>query len=553
MARNNDLAHNSQLTREITDWQEIGENVGVGGDERSVADAFMGSPDHRDNILNPRYSEIGIATATGSDGRLWVTEDFERPFGATAVAKPHRSTSHRSVATPVVHRQPTARHSPAKAPRKANRPAAVTPAQEAVRRATAVMNLPANRPSLVAASGAEPKPAGGVSAGWWSAAVLAFAPFWLSGRSRRLANQTITPRQGGGAPPVLAALALGPVAVIVGVLGWWAGLPIWQVALAALLVPNAAFVGLAVMGAVVASRRHRVERAAPVASPAGSRLRRNVRALPAAGGPPWWPAHEASSYSDLLGASVPARMRNVFASGQLEIALQPIIDLITGSLVSAEALARFPDTRPPNEWFAEAYAFGLGSELELQAVEGAVAAADRLPSDVRLSVNISPQLALERIILEITEHTAVHNYPSIRDALLPLRGNGVKLAVDDAGAGYASFAHVLQLRPEIIKLDRSLIAGIDRDPAARAFVTGVVLLALELGAVVVAEGVETADQLAQLQALGIDAVQGYLLASPTTDTGEWQTWNQKTWNLDSLTHPAPAQAEPITLPRTIHV
>jgi EAL domain-containing protein (putative c-di-GMP-specific phosphodiesterase class I) len=430
------------------------------------------------------------------------------------------------------------------------------------------MNLPANRPSLVAASGAEPKPAGGVSAGWWSAAVLAFAPFWLSGRSRRLANQTITPRQGGGAPPVLAALALGPVAVIVGVLGWWAGLPIWQVALAALLVPNAAFMGLVVIGAVVASRRHRVERAAPVASLSGSRLGRSVRALPATGGPPWWPAHEASSYSDLFGASVPTRMRNVLASGQLEIALQPIIDLITGSLVSAEALARFPDTRPPNEWFAEAYAFGLGSELELQAVEGAVATADQLPSEVRLSVNVSPQLALdprlaqtflscgvplERIILEITEHTAVHNYPSIRDALLPLRGSGVKLAVDDAGAGYASFAHVLQLRPEIIKLDRSLIAGIDRDPAARAFVTGVVLLALELGAVVVAEGVETADQLAQLQALGIDYVQGYLLASPTTDTGEWQTWNQKTWNLDSLTHPAPAQAGPITMPRTIHV
>jgi EAL domain-containing protein (putative c-di-GMP-specific phosphodiesterase class I) len=206
--------------------------------------------------------------------------------------------------------------------------------------------------------------------------------------------------------------------------------------------------------------------------------------------------------------------------------------------------------------------------MELQAVECAVATVDQLPSDVRLAINVSPQLALdprlaqtfytcgvpmERIILEITEHTAVHHYPSIRDALSPLRGSGLKLAVDDAGAGYASFAHVLQLRPEIIKLDRSLTGGIDRDPAARAFVTGVVLVALELGAVVVAEGVETVDQLVQLETLGIDYVQGYLLASPTTDTDEWHTWNQKIWNVDAITHPTLAEPETITMPRTIHV
>jgi EAL domain-containing protein (putative c-di-GMP-specific phosphodiesterase class I) len=259
------------------------------------------------------------------------------------------------------------------------------------------------------------------------------------------------------------------------------------------------------------------------------------------------------------------RLRSVLESRQLAIALQPIIDVQTGMVASAEALARFPDTRPPLEWFVEAYDSNLGTEFELHAVAAALATVDRLPSAVRLAINVSPELALDprlaallfdsgvplqRVVLEITEHTAVAHYPSVCDALLPLRGRGVGIAVDDAGAGYASFAHVVQLRPEIVKLDRSLIAGIHCDPAARAFVTGIVLLALDLGAAVVAEGVETPEQQAQLEALGIDYLQGYLLAPPTTDPAEWLSWGDRLWGTGAGAIP---DNERIGVPRTIRV
>jgi EAL domain-containing protein (putative c-di-GMP-specific phosphodiesterase class I) len=103
------------------------------------------------------------------------------------------------------------------------------------------------------------------------------------------------------------------------------------------------------------------------------------------------------------------------------------------------------------------------------------------------------------------------------------------LAVDDAGAGYASFAHVLQLRPDVIKLDRCLTAGVDDDPAARAFISGVVLVALELGADVTAEGVETEAELTVLETLGVDNAQGHLLARPSTDQADWRAWQHAPW------------------------
>jgi EAL domain-containing protein (putative c-di-GMP-specific phosphodiesterase class I) len=256
--------------------------------------------------------------------------------------------------------------------------------------------------------------------------------------------------------------------------------------------------------------------------------------------------------------AIAERTRAVLEARQMEMALQPIIDLNTGAWVSAEALARFPDARQPNEWISEAYEAGLGPDLELQAVETALATAAHLPEDVRLAVNVSPAmtldprfieritacgLALDRIILEITEHTTVSHYPSIERALSPLRANGLALAVDDAGAGYASFAHVLQLRPEIIKLDRSLTLGIDHEPAARAFVTGVMLLALELRAAVVAEGVETGEELATLETLGIDFAQGYLLAMPSMNPHDWQAWPDRTWDVGQITpEPTPVRA-----------
>ena len=238
------------------------------------------------------------------------------------------------------------------------------------------------------------------------------------------------------------------------------------------------------------------------------------------------------------------RTRDLIASGSLEIALQPIIDLTTGACSGVEALSRFPDGSSPDQWFADAHRAGVGVALELHALEHAVEALADLPSDVYLSINASPaaildpgldrllrrpDLPIHRIVLEITEHTAVSRYDDISSALSPHRTRGLKLAVDDTGAGYASFNHVFELRPDIIKLDRSLVTGIDHDAARRGFVTAIVVLALELHASVTAEGVETPGELDVLRLLGVDTVQGYLLAKPMRSTSLPHTWPSTDW------------------------
>jgi EAL domain-containing protein (putative c-di-GMP-specific phosphodiesterase class I) len=231
----------------------------------------------------------------------------------------------------------------------------------------------------------------------------------------------------------------------------------------------------------------------------------------------------------------------------IEVALQPIVDLASGRWVAAEGLVRFPDNEPPEQWFNDAYEAGIGVPLEQLALQRVLSVLPRLPERVRLSVNASPALILDpsfhevmhacgtlrsRVALEITEHAAVTRYEDIHAALLPHREQGLRLAVDDTGAGYASFAHVLKLRPDVIKLDRSLLADIDHDAARRAFVTAIVLLGLELGAGVTAEGVETAAELDTLRSLGVDTVQGYLLARPSSDPLAWRSWQTRDW----LTH-----------------
>lgn len=249
-------------------------------------------------------------------------------------------------------------------------------------------------------------------------------------------------------------------------------------------------------------------------------------------------------------AAISHRVDELLASRALSIAAQPIVDLATGTLDGVEALARFPDNRPPDVWFAEAHEAGRGVELELAAVRAALGLLDELPAPIRVSINASPALivdprlastltapgvALERIILEITEHAAVSRYDDIRSALRPLRERGLALAIDDTGAGYASFTHVLRLRPDVIKLDRALVENIHDDPARRAFVTAIVLLALELDATVTAEGIETAPELAALSALGVDQAQGYFLARPSIERTRWGAWQQRSWL--AISHP----------------
>jgi PAS domain S-box-containing protein len=249
------------------------------------------------------------------------------------------------------------------------------------------------------------------------------------------------------------------------------------------------------------------------------------------------------------------RVEILLEGDELQIALQPIINITRDRLVAVEALARFPDGRGPDVWFQEASDTGLGLHLELLAVRCALRHLSLLPVDICLSLNASPMLILDasftsalqdsgvdlaRIIVEITEHAAVTGYDDIRNALAPLREHGLRLAVDDTGAGYASFNHVLRLRPDIIKLDRSLLSDINVDPARRAFVTAIVLLGLELGASVTGEGVETQEELDTLLSLGVEDVQGYFLARPDTGPATWQSWANRSWRkapVPSTTHP----------------
>lgn len=245
-------------------------------------------------------------------------------------------------------------------------------------------------------------------------------------------------------------------------------------------------------------------------------------------------------------AAASDQIRDVLRHETLTVALQPIVDLTDGRWCGVEALARFPGDDGPDVWFAQAAEVGLGIELEQLALRKALATVGQLPAGVRVSVNASPEMVLhpslgellttsgvplDRITLEITEHEPVTRYDDIHAALRPLRGRGLHLAVDDTGAGYASFQHVLQLRPDIVKLDRSLLRNITSDPACRALVTAIVLLALELKATVTAEGVESLDELNTLASLGIDQAQGYLLARPDTDAEVWRSWPQHAWPL----------------------
>lgn len=232
------------------------------------------------------------------------------------------------------------------------------------------------------------------------------------------------------------------------------------------------------------------------------------------------------------------RVRAVMLEDAVRIVFQPIVSLLDGRLKGAEALSRFdtPEQQPPDRWFADASEVGLAADLELHAVRRALSAARTLPSDIYVSVNVSPwtlakpelltalqdgPLPLSRIVIEVTEHVSVDDYGDFDVPVQRLRAAGVRLAVDDAGAGYSSFRHILRLAPEFIKLDRALVAGLDQDPALRALTAAVVMFALEMGATVIAEGVETIEEFRAAEVLGVDAVQGYLIGKPT---GDWHAW-----------------------------
>lgn len=223
------------------------------------------------------------------------------------------------------------------------------------------------------------------------------------------------------------------------------------------------------------------------------------------------------------------RIKDVLEKDQLSILYQPIYRLKDSRVAAFECLARISaePVRPPDLWFKEATEVGLSLQLELAAVRKALAGLSFLRSNISLAVNVSPATLLseefaavlegmpaKRIVLEVTEHASVENYADLSCAIEPLRQRGLRIAIDDAGAGYASFRHILNLRPDLIKIDMSLTRRIDSDPARQALTSALIRFARKTASQIVAEGVETAGELEVLRTLGVTKAQGYLMGRP---------------------------------------
>lgn len=234
----------------------------------------------------------------------------------------------------------------------------------------------------------------------------------------------------------------------------------------------------------------------------------------------------------LAATQLAINVRTVVAAGeQLVVHLQPIValDKPLRTPTGYEALARFETVpyEPPTVWFERASHAGLQEELELSCVRAALAYLPALPASSYLAVNVSPgtlvstafarivdNVPAERLVVEVTEHEIVREYDMLADAIGGLRQRGVRLAVDDAGAGFASFRHVLELSPEVIKLDTHLIRGIHADHNREALVRSLVSFAADVGATLVAEGIEAQDDLLTLRRARVPLGQGYLFAHP---------------------------------------
>jgi len=226
-----------------------------------------------------------------------------------------------------------------------------------------------------------------------------------------------------------------------------------------------------------------------------------------------------------------SRILTVLRSDGLHMVWQPIVNAESGVVLGVEALARFPEGayKGPEAWFKAAAEAGLSGELEGHAVTLGLEVLDQLRPDQYVSCNASARevlsgaildkfrhVPLDRVVLELTEHDVIEDYRLLKKALSPLRKRGLRLAVDDAGAGYASLKHILYLRPDIIKLDISLVRHVDTDVAKRSLVFCLVKFSESVKAQVVAEGVEASQELDALKRAGVPLAQGFGLHRPMT-------------------------------------
>lgn len=221
------------------------------------------------------------------------------------------------------------------------------------------------------------------------------------------------------------------------------------------------------------------------------------------------------------------QVRELISSGTVRVALQAVVELQSGAVVGYEALARMGSRTPTDRWFRAASRCGLAEALERVTLGAALEQVDRVEPGAFLAINLSPaalsdgvvmsllrRAPLARLVVEVTEHEAVADYPEARAVLDELRSRGARVAVDDTGAGFASLQHVLLLQPDLIKLDISLTRDVCTDRRAFALVAALTAFADEVGAIVLAEGVETQEQVDVLTAIGVQMGQGWHLGLP---------------------------------------
>jgi EAL domain-containing protein (putative c-di-GMP-specific phosphodiesterase class I) len=250
----------------------------------------------------------------------------------------------------------------------------------------------------------------------------------------------------------------------------------------------------------------------------------------------------AATATYLLGEGLRARrsssterrqIESILATQSFKPVFQPVVDMEQGLAIGFEALTRFDASTPADQVFESAVTVGLGLDLEVATLRASIRAAEGLPDGPWLSLNVSPGLVLESdrlrdllaaqsrpIVLEITEHVQIADYEALRSAYLSL-GSGIRLAVDDAGAGAANFEHILELRPDFLKIDIGFVRGVDMDLTRQALIAGLRHFALATNCLLIAEGVETEAQRNTLRTLGLHLGQGFLLGRPA-EAAQWR-------------------------------
>ena len=238
---------------------------------------------------------------------------------------------------------------------------------------------------------------------------------------------------------------------------------------------------------------------------------------------------EKNLHNTALHGQTKLAIDEVIASNSISIYFQPIFNLFSNKIAGFESLSRF-FTKPyktPDLWFKEATDVGLGESLEMLAIKNSLAYIAQFNDTTYIAINCSPSHILSgaleytlqgadcsRLVLEITEHSPISDYTVMRAALAPLRKKGLRLAIDDVGAGFSSFQHILELEADIIKLDISLTQNINKDNRKFLLAKALCGFAKAIDCTIVAEGIETQAELNALRKLNVDNVQGYFIGRP---------------------------------------